>query len=332
MADKLYKCGNCGAVMTSTKDGDNTRVKCPKCGMQAYFDSSGDEHVTKRGASQSAFPRVGKFALIAVLAILIIAIVASGITFIPAGTEGVVLKFGAVTNQTISAGGHYLIPVEYSVQLINIRTIAFTVVTNAPTHDLQSVDTEVTLDYAIPATAVNPLYKTLGLGYQATIISPILQETVKAVEANFTAENLTVERPLVQSEIQERLTQTLIKYNISVQQLSLVNFSYTPQFNAAIDNKTAAQQQLLQAKIELNTTQVYAQQREASAYGNSSARIIQANGTARAAEIIQNSLAGNPLYLKYISITEWNGKLPYVVSSSGALPLINLNTSSLNNT
>ena len=335
---QTFSCGNCDHDLVATKKGDSTLLNCPNCGLQANIDPNGEQHITRKGRSMSRTPPIAKYIALGIIVLIALIIGLSSIVFIPAGSEGVVLNWGAVSNTTLNAGAHIIIPIEQSVQAINIRTQAYSVETNAPSHDLQSVDTVVTLDYYANPAQVNPLYKNLGLNYQQTIISPIVQETVKAVEANFTAENLTVERPLVQSQIQNRLTTSLSEYDLIVQQVSLVNFNYTPQFQAAIENKTASQQQLLQSKIQLNITQVEAQQRVAAAQGNATSKVLLAkanasatieiaNGTAESIAIINNRLNNSPSYLQYLIDSRWNGAVP-LVSGSGASPLITISGNS----
>ena len=340
MSDSMpdYKCGNCKRKMKATKDGDITNLECPNCGRKGKVDKDGSVKITKNGeATQEINPMRWVGIGFGVLVLIILAL--SALAFIPAGSEGVLLNWGAVSGAVLPPGLHFIVPIYQTAVPINTQVQAYSVLTGGTSKDLQQVPTEITLDYNINASQVNELYQKVGLQYQQNIVQPIVQENVKAVEANFTAQDLINNRTEVQAQIQQRLSGVLPRYYVIVDQLSIVNFSFSPQFSAAIEAKVAQQQILQQQEINVSIAGARANITIALAVGNKTSQIlraegnatavkIRANATAYAATTIQNAIVNNPDYIRWLEISEWNGKLPTtVVGNNGALPLINLNAS-----
>jgi regulator of protease activity HflC (stomatin/prohibitin superfamily) len=92
-----------------------------------------------------------------------------------------------------------------------------------------------------------------------------------------------------------------------------VNFDFSPEFNAAIEAKQVAQQQVETAKQKLAQAQVDAQ-----------TVLAQAKGQADAQAMLNSSGALTEAYLRYLALTKWNGILPSVVG--GAIPFIDVST------
>ena len=92
-----------------------------------------------------------------------------------------------------------------------------------------------------------------------TLIEPAIQESVKAITAKYTAEQLVTKRAEVKVEIQEAINNfisiTLAEKGISTNALRIANiaitdFDFSDEFNKAIELKVKAEQEALQAKNE----------------------------------------------------------------------------------
>lgn len=287
--------------------------------------------------------------LLSVLGIVILLIVAlSCLAFVPAGSEGVLLVWGAVTNYNsslLSPGLHIIIPIEEGVISMNTRTQLYQVQAAAASKDLQNTYTTIGIDYQANPTEAALIYNKYGSNYQNNIIAPLVQETVKAVTAQYNATDLITDRPTVQQEIQANLTYELLNYGLTVQQVSITNFSFSSQFSAAIENKVVQSQNLLANETRLQIVTVLANQTVASARGNATSRILiaeanataielRANATAYSIEKINQQLNQSPKYVSYLIASEWKGNVPSTVVGSGSssvVPFINLNASGGNN-
>ena len=254
---------------------------------------------------------VGKLAVTLALTIVALIIIFSCYVIVPAGYRGVVLMFGAVEGRVFGEGIHFIIPVAESVQIMEVRTIKYETIAGASTMDLMDVSTEVAVNYHISPTAVNDIYQTVGLDYENRLIAPAVQEVVKSVTANFNAEQLITQRPIIKQQIDDSLMNRLKSRDIIVETVSVTNFTFPSQFNQVVNDKQTAIQLKQKAENDLGRIQVEAQQ-----------AVAKAEGDSKAIQLLQEQLKVSPDYVKYLAVQKWNGIMPSVVTGNGAMPFI----------
>lgn len=231
---------------------------------------------------------------------LVIAIIISPFKIISAGERGVVLRFGAV-NRVMEEGIHWKAPLIESVKVLDVKTQKEQVLSTAASKDLQTVSTEVALNYHLDPTKVGDLWQTIGSDYKARIIDPSIQEAVKASTAKYTAEELITKRQLVKDEIKMVLLERLAKEFVIVDELSITEFDFSESFNAAIELKVTAEQNALAQKNKLEQVKYEAEQ-----------RITQAKAEAEAIKIQAEAITqqGGQDYVNLKAVEKWNGTLP----------------------
>ncbi|MFB5618805.1 MAG: prohibitin family protein [Nitrosopumilaceae archaeon] len=261
----------------------------------------------------------------AIILIIIGVVVSASVQIVDAGHRGVLLHWNAVdlTAPPLDEGIHFLVPFQDSIVPMEIRTLKFVTDTSSASRDLQTVSTEVTVNYRPDANSVHTLFKEVGLQYEDRIIQPAVEEVIKQVTARYNAEELITKRPLVKADIEQEITTRLNVYNINTDVISITNFQFSPLFAQAIESKVEAEQRALQAENDLLRIEVEARQLAAQAEGLAAANIAEANGEAQAIKIINLALAENPNYLEWLKTQEWDGKLPLVVGN-GATPFIQI--------
>jgi regulator of protease activity HflC (stomatin/prohibitin superfamily) len=265
---------------------------------------------------------------IGIIILIIIGVVAAAsVQIVDAGHRGVLLHWNAVDVAVppLDEGLHFVVPFQDQVVNMEVRTLLFVKGTSSASKDLQTVTTEVTVNYAPNPETINTLYKEVGLNYQNRIIAPAVEEVVKQVTANYNAEELITKRPLVKSDIETEITKRLNVFNIQTQVISITDFQFSDLFSRAIESKVEAEQKALQAENDLRRIQVEALQAEARSQGIAKGNIAQANGEAEAIRIINQALSQNPAYLEWLKTQAWDGKLPLVVGEGGT-PFIQIPT------
>jgi regulator of protease activity HflC (stomatin/prohibitin superfamily) len=200
---------------------------------------------------------------------------------------------------------------------LEVRTLKFIKATSAASKDLQTVSTEITVNYNPQPERVHYLYKEVGLDYENRVISPTVEEVVKQVTANYNAEELITKRPQVKADITEQISARLGDFNIETQIVSITDFQFSALFAQAIESKVEAEQKAFKAENDLKRIEVEARQHEAQAIGIAQANIAEASGEAEAIRIINNALSNNPHYLEWLKTQQWDGKLPLVVGEGG---------------
>jgi len=263
---------------------------------------------------------VAKGVMIGVVVLIIIGVVvASAVQIVDAGHRGVLLHWNAVdlTAAPLVEGLHFVTPFADSVVQMEIRTLKFVKTTSAASKDLQTVSTEITVNYHPSPNSVNILYQTVGLDYENRIITPTVEEVVKQVTAKYNAEELITKRPLVKSDFEADISSRLNEFNIITDTVSITDFQFSALFASAIESKVEAEQKAFKAENDLKRIEVEARQHAAQAEGIAQANIAEASGEAEAIRIINNALSTNPHYLEWLKTQQWDGKLPLVVGEGG---------------
>jgi regulator of protease activity HflC (stomatin/prohibitin superfamily) len=254
-----------------------------------------------------------------VLAIIMIVfgLLFSSIVIVPAGYRGVLLRFGAVRG-TLLEGISLILPYMNSVQLVEVRTQKESSEASAASKDLQIVTTSLALNFHIDPSRVGDLYKNIGSDYKGRIIDPAVQESIKMVTARYTAEELIKNRAAVKAEVELDITRRLRVYNILVEPsgLSITNFNFSNEFNAAIEAKQVAQQDAEKQKYVLQMADLERQ-----------TQITRAKGASEAARLNAQALQaqGGSKVLAREWIEKWDGHVP-TVSGSGNGIIIDINS------
>lgn len=269
-----------------------------------------------------------KLAILGIIALVIIAAIsAASVQIVESGNRGVLLHWSAVdiTVPPLQEGLHFVVPFQDKVVNMEVRTLKFVKATSGASRDLQTVSTEVTVNYRASPNSVNVLYQEVGLDYEGRIIQPAVEEVVKQITAKYNAEELITKRPLVKADIETEITDRLNPYNILTDAISITDFQFSPLFSQAIESKVEAEQKALKAENDLRRIEVEARQQEQQAKGIAAANVAEAAGEAEAIKIINEALAQNPNYLEWLKVQAWDGKLPLVVGESGT-PFIQIPT------
>lgn len=229
---------------------------------------------------------------------------------VDAGQVGVVTRFGAV-NRVAYPGVGIKIPLVEGVTEMDTRTQKDQVDSQAASEDLQTVKSTIAVNYHLEGSSAVGVYQNIGPDYQDKVIAPAIQNTFKATTAKFTAEQLITNREDVRVQAEQSLKTQLATYHVVVENFNIVNFDFSPEFDAAIEQKQVAQQGVETAKQQLAKTQVEAQ-----------TAVAQAKGQADAQAALKNTGALTAEYLQYLAVNKWNGILP--TYTGGNIPFVNI--------
>lgn len=240
------------------------------------------------------------------LVVLAIVLVTRFFVVVPAGERGVLMQFGAVQQRILDEGLHPLIPVVQNVKLLSVRVQSFITQTEAASKDLQDVGAEVALNWHVLPDQVNSLFQRLGDLEQISVkvIRPAIEDSIKAVLASFTAEQLVTERATVKAAIASLLNDRLAHYSLVLDDVDLLQVDFSERFREAVEAKQVAEQEAKRAEYEAVRAQRLAD-----------AKVFLARGQAQAQQLLQAGLT--PEILEHEAIEKWNGHLPLVVGSDG---------------
>ncbi|MDD6826809.1 MAG: prohibitin family protein [Oscillospiraceae bacterium] len=281
------------------------------------MDTNGPKYVNVKPASKTAGKVTG--GIIAGVAAIII--VASSIAIVPAGNTGVVLTLGKVSETVLQEGFHIKAPFIQSVEVMSNKIQVYETGATAVSKDLQSVSSNIAVNYKIGYESSANIFQKIGRDYQSIILMPAVQESMKSVTARYTAEQLITERAIVGEEIKSTLENKVSEYGIIIEKFNIVNFDFSAEFNQAIEAKQVAEQNLIKTKTEQEQAIVIAEaeakKKKIAAEASAAATLTEANAQAEANNLLNNSLT--ELIIKYEQISKWNGELPKVMSDASSL-------------
>ena len=270
------------------------------------------------------------------LLILIIVAIQS-FTVIDAGYVGVVKRLGAVQPSYLSEGFHLKSPFIDSVEDFDIRLSKVETSAGASSKDLQVVETQIAVQYSMTPELMPLTLQKVGTRsvVERTLISPSIMESVKAITALYTAEQLITKRDEVKSKIQgqinsfldETLSEKELNGLLIIANVAITDFDFSAEFNRAIEEKVRAEQDALKAKNEKlrRVTQAEAAAAERTLAADAAAYEIEVESRARADAIKREAeaLAGNPQLIQLRIAEKWNGQLPRF-SGGDSIPLISI--------
>jgi len=254
---------------------------------------------------------------------------------VDSGYVGVITHFGKIKDGVLPAGFHVtgyfdqVHPINVRTQIRDGEVVAFS-------SDIQQVTLFVSINYNVTPEAANTLYKTISGDYFATLISPRVNENVKVVVSNYTAESLIASRETLSSEVLELMKRDLEPYGITATAISIENIDFTDAFESAVEAKQVATQEAQRARTQQEQQTMEAQQEaqrkkiaaeaaadvtrteaDAKAYEIK----VQAEAEAEANQKLSDSITQS--LIDYVQAQNWDGKLPGTyVGSDSAMPII----------
>jgi regulator of protease activity HflC (stomatin/prohibitin superfamily) len=219
-----------------------------------------------------------------------------------AGERGVLMEFGKVQKPILEEGLHMIIPVVNTVEKLSVRVQKQEISAEASSKDLQDVFADVALNWHIMPEEVNLIFQQIGNlpNVVERIINPAVEEVLKAVIAQYTAEEIITNRGEVKSNVDTALSTRLGSYHIAVDDISLVHVHFSERFSEAVEAKQIAEQEAKRAEfIALKA------EKEAEA------KVNIAKGEAEAYGLLRDGLTSELLQKQ--AIEKWNGNLPLII-------------------
>ncbi len=275
----------------------------------------------------------------AVVVVLALALATSSFVIVDSGHVGVIRTLGAVQMEALPEGFHLKKPFMDVIEEIDVRLRKTESRATAASKDLQVVSTNVAVQYSLNGAVAPLTFQKIGRAdvVETTLIAPAIMESVKAVTAQYTAEELVTRRAEVKNGIQtaiESFINTTLAQKEAVGAVSLANvaitdFDFSAEFNRAIEDKVRAEQEALQAVNEKlrRVTQAEAAAAERTLAADAEAYQIEVASKARADAIRREAeaLKDNPTLIQLRIAEKWDGKLPQF-SGGNVIPFLNLDS------
>lgn len=219
--------------------------------------------------------------------------------------------FGGVNPTPLQPGLHWVPPFVSRTVLFDVKTQALTwkdgdANAYAPrlvvlSQDGQQIQVEATLQFRI--LDAPKVYTQLGEEYLDRI-APIVRSAILDETAGFSAQALySTQRPILQGQVREQVAALLQEYGIEVLDLLLRDVKFDPDFVAAIEAKTIAENRLAQKQFEIEQARQEAR-----------AVISQAQAEAGQLQAKAQALIQNPQYLEVVKASVLGSRLETLVT------------------
>lgn len=253
---------------------------------------------------------ITKISIIIVAILFVLLVVANCFTIVDAGHTGVVVTLGKVNEDVLQEGLHIKAPFVQQIVKIDNRIIKLEVDTEAFSKDLQTVETTLAINYRVDTSKSYSIYKNIGARYEDVLVVPAVNEVLKAITAQYTAEESVTNRSLISDGLVNGLNEKLNSIGLFVTDVNIINFDFSAAFINAIEEKQVAQQQLLKAETEKQTAITNAE-------AQAETTRIKAEAEADANNKIKASLNEDIIRSKFYD--KWDGKLPQAMGSDSVI-------------
>jgi prohibitin 2 len=244
----------------------------------------------------------------------LLALCATSFYIVNPGYTALHLRLGRFIGAHDVSGCYFKLPLLDSIIYINNRICKSVIETTALSKDLQFVSIGVAINYRISNAIA--LYQTVGTDFERIIIDPFAQESIKAVVAKYTAEDLIQYRHDAKDKVCLELSERLRPLNIVLVDFNFVHSDFSPEFIKAVEEKQIAEQS---AKTARNLTEkVKEEALQIRSKAEADAYALQIKKDTVTAELI--ALKKAEALIK--AIEKWDGRLPRV--SGGGVPFLNL--------
>ena len=271
-----------------------------------------------------------KYIVLGVFAFIFLILLFMALYTIPAGFRGVLLTFGKPSMISIQEGLHAKIPLAQSIVKMDTRIQKYEAELTAASKDLQDVKTKIAINYRIVQESAPEIYRSIGINYAEKVIYPFEQEINKATTAQYTAEELITKRDKVRENMKASLIDKLRERGIIVEEISIINFEFSPSFTQAIEQKVTAEQNALAAKNKLEQVKYEADQRIAQAQGEAEAlRLQKQQISLELIQLKQVEVQSKSLDIQAKALEKWNGIMPTTLitgqQSNSVFPFYQIN-------
>lgn len=263
--------------------------------------------------------RTIKTVVYSVIGLILFVLIVSNWPFVQVseGERGIILKFGQAQEQVLGTGLKIVNPFSTDIEKMDVRVQKEEVTASAASKDLQTVSSKVAVTYHLDETKVLQVYKAVRQDYSNRYIAPNIQEAVKAATAKYTAEELITKREAVRDEIKTNFVDKLAGTGLIVDGISIVDFDFSGQFNAAIEAKVTAEQKAKEAENKLK--QVEAEAKQSVAKAQAEAEAIRLQGDAANS---QNYIRLKELEVQLEFAKHWTGNYPqYYITGGNNAPV-----------
>jgi prohibitin 1 len=231
-----------------------------------------------------------RLVLVSFVAIMLLG---SGCRVVRQGELGVKRKLGRYSDKVYTGGLQTFNPFTSTIIKISGQTENLEVTVSIPSREGLTIQSEVSILYAVRAKSAPELLRNVGLNYEETVILPVFRSAVADVTSKYYAKDMhSGGRSEIEVSIKDLMMKTLESKGIIVEAVLLKSIVLPRNLTQAIEDKLEAEQQAQRMEFILQQERLVAER-----------TIITATATRDANKIISEGLT--PAVLQFKNIEAW---------------------------
>lgn len=240
-----------------------------------------------------------------IIIILVLVIAASQSTYVvEPGTRGVLVTLGKVSPAVLTEGFGTKSPFISHVHVVQVRQQTRELDAECYSSDLQQVNVRLRVLFRIPEGSVVKIYQEYAGEPFDSLIAPRVQEALKEVTAQQSAEQIVKQREQIKTHALKAAREK-INDLLQVDDIVLENITLSKELESAIESKMVQEQEAAKARFTQLKSEIEA-----------STAIIKAKGEAEAIRIRGEALRDTPGLIQLQIVEKWDGRAPLVIGGS----------------
>lgn len=248
-----------------------------------------------------------------VLGVLLLVGGLSSCSTVDAGEVGLYNSYGKIDAQYANPGLHFINPLTTDMEKMSVQSVKKTGDTGIYTSDMQTAQVAFAVTYALDPNAAVRMRKTVGHEWEARLVPPVVESSIKTAFGRSTAVNAIANRNVLQSQIQSEIKAALATRGIRVESFQLTNIDYSDAFENSVERAQVATQNAIAARNATVQVREEAVQKE-----------IRSKAEADAIQRQASAISANPAIVQMRAVEKWDGRLPENMNGSVPLPFINI--------
>jgi prohibitin 2 len=174
---------------------------------------------------------------------------------------------GGTQRQTYSEGLHAVAPWN-QLDVYDLRVQSHDELLNVIASNGLAIQLDASLRYRLIASEIVALQEQIGPKFYEKILEPVVRSEARRVIGQYTPEEIySTKRDLIERQIREGVKAKIVGQHIGLDAILIRNVELPPAIRAAIDEKLAAEQDVLRQRYVLEVAKAKAEEKRADAQG-----------------------------------------------------------------